>query len=45
MRERHVADTHVVQHPEDGQVALYHVAALDTDQGGRLPLSVRTPDI
>ena len=45
MRERHVADTHAVEHPEDGQVALYHVAALDADQGGRLALAVRAPHI
>ena len=45
MRERHVADAHVVEHPEDGQVVLYHVAAFEADQSSRLPLSVRTPDI
>ena len=45
VRESHVSDTNAVEHPEDGQVILYHVAAFEADQGGRLPLAVRTPDI
>ena len=45
VRESHVSDTNAVEHPEDGQVILYHVAAFEADQGGRLPFAVRTPDI
>ena len=45
MRESHVSDANGVEHSEDGQVALYHMTALEADQGGRLPPTVRTPDI
>ena len=43
--ESHISDTNVIEHSQDGQVALYHVAAFEANQGCRLSLAVGTPDI
>jgi hypothetical protein len=45
VRERHVADTLVRKSAEDGEVAVDHVAALDTEEDGDFVLSAGGSDL